>query len=92
MGKLAVCICENEGTDSAFVFVAYTVQLLLFGNFKPLAIFCSCRVRFVSELTGIPKTTFFHDEALLVSILTDLIFIGSHGTHSFKETSGAWIV
>ena len=31
-------------------------------NFKPLAIFCSCTARFVSDLVGNPKDWFSHNE------------------------------
>ena len=38
---------------SAFVFTTPIVQFLLYlQNFKPLAIFCDCTVRFVSDLFG----------------------------------------
>ena len=32
-------------------------------NFKPLAIFCGCTARFVSDLVGNPKDWFSHNEA-----------------------------
>ena len=33
------------------------------GNFKPLAIFCGCTARFVSDLVGNPQDRFSHNEA-----------------------------
>ena len=32
-------------------------------NFKPLAIFCGCTARFVSDLVGNPEDRFSHNEA-----------------------------
>ena len=45
---------------SAFVFATRIVQspLSLIQNFKPLAIFCDCTARFVSDLVGNPEDRF----------------------------------
>ena len=60
MRKPALCICENKAADqlsvtahliSVFVFAsALIAQSLYFMNFKPLAVFCDCTARFVSDL------------------------------------------
>ena len=64
MRKPALCICENKALDqlsvtthliSAFVFTsAQIAQSLYYINFKPLAVFCDCTARFVSDLVGNP--------------------------------------
>ena len=45
----------------AFVFATLIVQSLFYlnQNFQPLAIFCGCRARFVSDLVGNPEYRFF---------------------------------
>ena len=45
-------------TDSTFPLLPIKTQ-----NFKPLAIFCGCTAKFVSDLVGIPKDRFPCDEA-----------------------------
>ena len=57
MGKPTIYIGENKGADpliSAFVFVPRIVKFLFYLNpkFKPLAIFCDCTDRYVSDLFG----------------------------------------
>ena len=47
MRKPAFCICENKDAD----------QL----RSKPLAIFCVCTARFVSDLVGNPDDRFSHE-------------------------------
>ena len=60
MRKLTFCICENKDADQlrgnreadqrlSFRNIDSTIPLLLIRNFKPLAIFCSCRAWFVSD-------------------------------------------
>ena len=53
---------------SAFVFPTGIVQFLYmyFLNFKPLAIFCGCTARFVSDLVGNPEDRLSHDEAQML--------------------------
>ena len=46
---------------SAFVF-RYTDSTIS-RNYKPLAIFCGCTARFVSDLVGNPEDRFSHNEA-----------------------------
>ena len=61
---------------SAFVFATQIVQSLFFLNpkFKPLAIFCSCTVRFVSDLVGNPEYRFSHNEAqIMYAFMQELI-------------------
>ena len=68
--KPALCICENKDADQlhgnreadqrlCFRYTDSTIPLLL----KPLAIFCDCTARFVSDLAGNPKDRFSHNEA-----------------------------
>ena len=59
MRKLALYICENKAVDqlsvtaqliSAFVFASTQIaQSLYYMNYKPLAVFCDCTARFVSD-------------------------------------------
>ena len=78
MRKLAFCICKNKDPAvtaqliSVFVFATWIVQSLycLYPNFKPLAIFCGCTARFVSDLVGNPEDQFSHNEAHMVHVLT----------------------
>ena len=58
MRKPVFCICENIGTDQMCGNRAadqrpyhrkYNPSSSQFRNFKPLAIFCACTARFVSE-------------------------------------------
>ena len=54
-------ICENKDAD----------QLRSNSeNFKPLAIFCGCTARFVSDLVGNPENRFSHDEAHIETYTT----------------------
>ena len=52
---------------SAFVFTTWKVQSLYFLNtkFKPPAIFCGCKARFVSDLVGNPEHGFSHNKAYI---------------------------
>ena len=76
MRKQDFCICENKDADQlrgnheadqGFVYGIRIVQslYLLLRNFKPLAIFCGCTARFVSDLVGNPEDQFSHNEALM---------------------------
>ena len=69
MRKSDFCICENKGADQlrgdreadqrlCFRYTDSTIPLLS----KPLAIFCGCTARFVSDLVGNPDR-FSHNEA-----------------------------
>ena len=53
---------------SAFVFAIRIINpsTNYFRNFQPLAIFCGCTDRFVSDLVGNPEDRFSHKEALLI--------------------------
>ena len=75
MRKPAFCICENKDADQlrsncaadqrlCFRYTESTIPLLpKIRNFKPLAIFCGCTARFVSDLVENPEDRFSHDEA-----------------------------
>ena len=59
MRNPAFCICINKDADQrAFVFATLINPIS-----KPLAIFCDCTVRFVSDLVGDPEDRFSHNEA-----------------------------
>ena len=75
MRKLAFCICQNKDADQlrstceadhAFVFATRIVQSLFYLNFKPLAMFCDCTARFVSDLVGNPEDRFSQNEAQIL--------------------------
>ena len=71
IGKPAFCICENKGADQLRDNRRATDQRLCFCYidsshiqiFTPLAIFCGCTARFVSDLVGNPEDRFSRDEA-----------------------------
>ena len=69
-GKQRASLWENRlfataQLISAFVFAIRIVQFLLYinQNCQPLAIFCGCTARFVSDLVGNPEDRFSHNEA-----------------------------
>ena len=80
MRKPDFCICENKDADQlrgdreadqrlCFRYIDSTIPLLSkFRNFKPLAIFCGCTVRFVSDLVGNPEDRFSQNEAQIESL------------------------
>ena len=71
--KPAFCVCENKGADQlpsncaadqclCFHYRDSTISILPKTKiFKPLAIFCGCTARFVSDLVGNPKDRFSRD-------------------------------
>ena len=75
MRKTDFCICENKDADQlrgnreadqrlCFRYTDSTIPLLCKSEIlKPLAIFCDCPVRFVSDLVGTPEYRFSHNEA-----------------------------
>ena len=79
MRKPTICLCENKDADQlrgnreadqrlCFRYTDSTVPLLLkskIQNFKPLAIFCACTARFVSDLVRNPNCWFSHAQAHL---------------------------
>ena len=67
----AFCICENKdaaGQRLCFRYIDSTITLLhiIIQNFQPLAIFCGCTARFVSDLVGNPEDRFSHNEAQII--------------------------
>ena len=75
MRKPDFCKCENKDADQlrgnreadqrlGFRYTNSTIPLLPnCENFKPLAIFCDCTARFVSDLVGNPEDRFSQNEA-----------------------------
>ena len=78
MRKPAFCICENKDADQfggnreadqrlCFRYINSTIPFLSKSEiFKPLAIFCGCAARFVSDLVGNPEDRFSHNEAHII--------------------------
>ena len=74
------CICENKDADQlrsncaayqrlCFRYTGTTIPLLSkIQNFKPLAIFCGCTARFVSDLIGEPPRLFFSQRGLFLPL------------------------
>ena len=75
MRNPAFCLCENKDADQlrgnreadqrlCFRYTDSTNPLLSKSEiFKPLAIFCDCTVKFVSDLVGNPEDRFSHNKA-----------------------------
>ena len=75
MRKPSFCICENKDADQlcgnreadqrlCFRFIASTIPVLpKYKHLKPLAIFCDCTGRFVSDQVKKPEDRFSHNEA-----------------------------
>ena len=77
MKKPAFCTCKDKDADQLRVNHAadqglcfchiintnYNPSTFQIGNFKPLAIFCGCTARFVSDLVGNPEDRLSHDIA-----------------------------
>ena len=63
--KPQICFVVTAKLISAFLFAAWIVQYLY--NFQPLTIFCSSKVRFVSDLVVNPERWFSHDAAHFAS-------------------------
>ena len=75
-------ICENKGADQlqgnraadqrlCFCYIDSTFPLLPKSKiFKPVAIFCGCTARFVSDLVGNPEDRFSRDRANLRHVMS----------------------
>ena len=63
--KMQISFAVTAKLISASVFATRIVQSLYFlnPNFKPLAIFCDCTARFVSDQVRNPEDRFSHSEA-----------------------------
>ena len=82
MRKPDFCLCENKGADQlrsnceadqrlCFRYSDSTILLLLIAKtFKPLACFCHCTGRFVSDLVGNPEDRFSRVAAHLTKMLS----------------------
>ena len=75
MRKPTFGICENKGADQlrgnrrlCFRFIVSIKVLYFRKKIKPLAIFCDCTARFVSDLVGTPENWFSYNEAQITSI------------------------
>ena len=80
MKKPAFCKCENNYANQlrgnreadqrvCFRYMESTIPLLPKSEiFKPLAIFCGCTGRFVSDLVGNPEDWFSQNEAHIKGI------------------------
>ena len=88
MRKTAFCICENKDADQlhgnreadqrlCFRYTDSTIPFLSKSEiYKPLAIFCDCPVRFVSDLIGNPEDRFSHNEAQTISVIQIINTVG----------------
>ena len=67
MRKPAFAYAKTK-TQISFAVTAKLISAFVFAtqNFKPLAIFCGCTVRFVSDLVGNSEDRFSHNEAHLL--------------------------
>ena len=61
--KPAFCICENKDADQLWGNHEADQRLCFRYTDRPLAIFCGCTARFVSDLVGNPEDRFSHNEA-----------------------------
>ena len=89
------CICENKGADQlcgnrtadqrlCFRYTDSTIPYLSkIRDYKPLAIFCICTARFVSDLVGNPEDRFSHNEAHMKVGFKGVIVM--HGRVSMME-------
>ena len=87
MRKPAFCICENKDADQlcgnrtadqrlCFHYIDSTIPLLSKSKkIQPLAIFCGCRARFVSDLVGNPEDRFSRVAAQLFNCIYFCILI-----------------
>ena len=82
--KPAFCIYTKTKTQISCMVTAqlistfvslHIVQSLFFLNFKPLAIFCDCTARFVSDLVVNPEDRFSCDTAHMFTRGTEVIFV-----------------
>ena len=100
MRKPAFCICENKDAHQlrgnrkadqclCFRYTDSTIPLVSkFEIFKPLAIFCGCTARFVSDLIGNPEDRFTHDAAHIRCMCSILgMTIGHSNTSNNNMTS-----
>ena len=94
MRKPAFCICKYKDADQlrgkceadqrlCFRYTDSTIPRIFKCeiSFKPLAIFCGCTARFVSDLVGNTEDRFSHDEAHMVK----LEFTGVHSFSFFSQ-------
>ena len=69
MRKPDVCICDKKKTTNKqrrwSVVAQYSASSFQIRNFKPLAIFCDCKARYVLDLVGNLKDLFCRDGANL---------------------------
>ena len=85
MRKPAFSKCENKDADQLrinreadqrlwFRYTDSTIPLLPTSGIKPLATFCGCTDRFVSDLVGNPEDWFSQNEAQFITCLHNLTF------------------
>ena len=72
MRKPFFAYAKTKAQISAFVSATWIEKILyllsLLRNFKPLAVFCGCSLRFVSDLVGNLENRFSHNEAQMTII------------------------
>ena len=93
MRKPAFCRCESKAADQrlCFRYTDRTIPLLSISeNFKPLATFCGCTARFVSDLDGNPEERFSYNEAhLILSISIVFVDVQVDRSLTWSETRDA---
>ena len=80
MRKPVFCICKNKDADQIRgnreadqrLCFRYTYSTII-RNFQPLAIFCGCTARFLSDLVGNPEDRFSHNEAHMMVLIKESI-------------------
>ena len=80
MRKPAFCLCKNKDADQLRgnreadqrLCFRYTESTII-RNFEPLAIFCGCTARFLSNLVGNPEDRFSHNEAHMMVLIKESI-------------------
>ena len=106
MRKPAICICENKDADQlhsncaadqrlCFRYIDSTIPLLSFRNFKPLAIFCDCTARYVSDLVENSEDRFSHNEAHFFSsfslVADKVVFNSKYNMESFLSSINTFL-
>ena len=83
--KVAYQLCGSHTADQRLCFLLHRLNnssTFKIRYFKPLAISCGCRARFVLDLVGNPKDRFSHDAAHLIAYCIRSIVKNTHQRHT----------
>ena len=85
--KDAAQLCGNRTDDQrlCFRYIDSTIPLLSKSKIKPLAIFCGCTVRFVSDLVVNTEDRFSHNAAQITNRQLHRVFTVNRVNISFPE-------